>query len=263
MSKSRGSRSSELAGGRPALRGGVPGLPAVERRRSMRATMFIGASSPRDVVERMWSAADQLIANAAARVDQSMLLKDGDRSTVAKIIAGESALVLKRYNPKGGAHTAVHAIMRSRARWCWSNGRRLLAAGLLTPQPLAMLEERRAGILRLRSYLLTEYVDGESLRALIDSAATPLDRVRDLARQFATIWQKLGQLRLGHGDMKATNFIVDRDERLWLIDLDGMRQYRSRAMLRRERRSDLARFMRNWQDLPEVAAAFRARIGTG
>ena len=77
------------------------------------------------------------------------------------------------------------------------------------------------------------------------------------------MWQDLGALRLGHGDMKATNFIVDPAGKLWLIDLDGMRRYRTGPLLRAERRKDLARFMRNWQERPEVAAIFRARIGTG
>jgi len=170
---------------------------------------------------------------------------------------------LKRYNLRGGVHTAIHLPMRSRARWSWLNGRRLVAAGVPTPMPLACIEERRFRLLRVRSWLLTTFVQGRSLLELVQSQQLAGDRLVDLARQFSRIWQTLGQLRAGHGDMKASNLIVDPDDQLWLIDLDGLRIYRSAALLRRERRNDLARFMRNWNDYPEVAAKFRARIGTG
>ena len=210
------------------------------------------------LVERLWSDPDQLVANGR-------MLKDGDRCTVVAIESpsGDRPMVLKRYNLKGGFHTAVHAALRSRAAWSWINAVRLLEAGLPTPRPLAMLEERRILVFRRRSSLLTELVPGRSLLELVQAGTLSGDHLRDCAKQFTVIWQKLGHLRLGHGDMKATNFLVDANHRLWLIDLDGMRRYRSLMWLRRERRNDMEAFMRNWQDRPDVAAIFRARIGTG
>ena len=46
-----------------------------------------------------------------------------------------------------------------------------------------------------------------------------------------------------------------------MIDLDGMRVYRSSPLFRRERRNDMATFLYNWQDHPQVATLFRTRIG--
>jgi hypothetical protein len=216
------------------------------------------------LVERLWAAPDDLLASGH-------MLKDGDRCTVVRLPAGDSSaqancegpLTLKRYNLKDRLHTAVHTLLRSRAMWGWINGRRLVAAGIPTPMPLACVEERRQVALRLRSYLLTTFVPGRSLLEIVVAREASREQLTDLAVQFARLWQALGQLRAGHGDMKASNFIVDPEGRLWLIDLDGLRQYRSAMWLRRERRNDLARFMRNWQEHPEVAATFRARIGTG
>jgi len=211
-----------------------------------------------ELMEKLWSDPDQLIA-------EGRMLKDGDRCTVVALerLSGRQSIVLKRYNLKGGFHTAIHATLRSRAAWSWINAIRLLQAGLPTPQPLAMLEERNVGVFRQRSYFMTDMVSGQPLSELVQSRGLSDDHLRDCARQFSVIWQKLGQLRLGHGDMKASNFLVDSELRLWLIDLDGMRRYRSLPWLRRERRNDMERFMRNWKDRPEVAAIFRARIGTG
>jgi hypothetical protein len=224
--------------------------------------MLHAADLDSTLTERLWTDPDAVIGS-------SRMLKDGDRCTVVQVtgeVASASAPsggTLKRYNLKDGFHTAVHAVLRSRARWGWLNGRRLFAAGVCTPMPLACIEELRHGALHLRSYLLTPFVPGRSLLNLVTSGDASGERLADLAKQFSRMWQALGQLRAGHGDMKATNFIVDPQWRLWLIDLDGMRMHRSALLLRRERRNDLARFMRNWQDRPEAAAVFRARIGTG
>ena len=228
----------------------------VLRRRSMHAVSWHESSLPAALVDRLWSSPDQLIA-------EGTMLKDGDRCTVVRLDIDGRLMVLKRYNIKGAFHTAVHWFMRSRARWCWRSGRMLIDAGLLTPQPLAILEERRAGLLRRRSYLLTEFVPGLPLRAWIEQGKREAKDLHAIVAQFTRTWRELNTLRLGHGDMKATNFIVDPDGQLWLIDLDGMRTYSRGPLLRAERRKDIARFMRNWQDHPEVAAAFRARLGTG
>ncbi len=242
-------------------------LPPVQQSRSMSRVMWHVGELPAALVDRLWSTPDEVLS-------RGHMLKDGDRSTVVRVALDSTSedasrsnadrhCTLKRYNLKSPLHTAMHMPLRSRARWSWLNGRRLIKAGLPTPAPLACVEERRHGLLRLRSYLLTTFVPGRSLLDTIHSGEVDAAELASLAKQFARIWQTLGQLRAGHGDMKATNFIVDPQGKLWLVDLDGLRIHRSGVLLRRERRHDLVRFMRNWQDRPEVAAVFRARIGTG
>lgn len=222
----------------------------------MRAVLTHDPSLPSALIDQLWSNPDQLIATAT-------MLKDGDRCTVVRLDINGRSHVLKRYNLKGPFHTAVHWFMRSRARWCWHSGLMLLSGGLLTPRPLAFLEERQFGVFRRRSYLLSEFVPGVSLRQWIDQGKHESRALHAIANQFCHAWRELSVRRLGHGDMKATNFMVDPQGRLWLIDLDGMRTYPRGLMLRAERRKDIVRFMRNWQGQPEVAAAFRARIGIG
>ncbi len=220
--------------------------------RTFRFALRHGPAAPACILDRMTEGIEQL-------VDEAPALKRGDRCTVVRVDGDGRPLVLKRYNLKGPAHTLVHLFLRSRAAWCWRNGHRLLQAGLATPEPLACWE-CRAGPLRLQSYLLTEFVPGPTLLARVGEAEpTEIDR---LAAAFARVWRLLGELRAGHDDMKATNFIAGGDGRLWLVDLDGMRIGLPAPFFRRARRRDLARFMRNWRDRPEVAAAFRARIDT-
>ena len=185
------------------------------------------------------------------------MLKDGDRCTVVHV---EDAYVLKRYNLRGPVHTARHVFLRSRAAHCWRAGHRLLRAGLATPEPLAW-SERRLGPLRFESYLLMPYVSGPTLLELVRNGASG-DDVERVASRFAEIWRGLGGVRAGHDDMKASNFIVGDDGRLWMIDLDGVRLGLPEPRFRRARQKSLARFMRNWRAHEEAAAAFRAAIGT-
>ena len=226
-------------------------------RRSLDRFMMHDPSAPTPLIDALW-------ANANALVESGSMLKDGDRCTVVRVTSMNGAelkkpLVIKRYNAKGYFHTTTHLCMRSRAHWAWMNGRRLMGAGLLTPRPIAGVEQRKWGVLRLGSTIVNEYIAGHSLRELVDDPKTTESELRDLAARFVAIWRTLGIMRIGHGDMKATNFIVDPQRHLWLIDLDGMRAYKSSAMLRRERRNDLTRFMANWSGQPGVAAIFRAR----
>ena len=69
-----------------------------------------------------------------------------------------------------------------------------------------------------------------------------------------------GELRAGHDDMKAANFIVDADGHVWMIDLDGMRLGLPGPLFRRVRRLDHACFMRNWKENAVAAALFGARL---
>lgn len=231
-------------------------MEPVECRRSSRRVLWRVEGAPGELVEELWSDPNQVVAGGET-------LKDGDRCTVVKIERGGRSFVLKRYNQKDRLHAATHLLLRSRARWSFLNARKLLESGLPTPKPLVCVDERRQGVFTVGSCLVTEFIDGISLRDMVEDGWLKGESLREFAKQFAGLWQTLGQLRIGHGDMKATNFIIDPSGRLWLIDLDGMRVYRSGALLRRERRNDIARFMRNWQEKPEAAAIFRARIGAG
>ena len=96
----------------------------------------------------------------------------------------------------------------------------------------------------------------------VESGAAEPAVLEKLAEEFGRIWRGLGRLKARHHDMKATNFIVDAEHRLWLIDLDGMRTGLPGPLFRHARRADRERFMRNWRDWPEVADRFRARIDT-
>ena len=194
-------------------------------------------------------------------VDSGELIKPGDRSTVVKLSREGRDYLLKRYNLRGPLHTAAHLLIRSRARWSWENSLLARDCGLPAPRPLACMEIR-FGACRGRSYFLSEVLVGRSLSEMMLDPATDSTQRVELARRFEEIWTLLGQSHLSHGDMKATNFIITPEMEMWLIDLDGMRKQRPGPWWRREREKDRRRFMKNWRDQPESAAAFLACVDT-
>ena len=234
-----------------------PAGSVVLKRRSFTLKMCYDSRLPHELTEELWSDADRL-------VDDGTPLKQGDTTTVVRVDAAEASppgksWVLKRFNLRGLAHTTTHLLSLSRAARNWACGLHLCSGGIASPRPMAFLEQR-LGPFRTQSYVLTEFVPGTRLREF-DFKANRSDRELDvLCQEFARIWHRLGQLRMSHGDMKATNFLVASDHRLWLIDLDGARIHRANAAFRKARNRDWSRFMKNWRSTPEIANAFRVAV---
>jgi len=99
-----------------------------------------------------------------------------------------------------------------------SSARRLLAAGLLrlsrwrhrrSPRRFAAHGFDRSRI-RQQASILRDFIEHNN------PEQTDL---RDFAQQFRQSLAGPGQLRVGHGDMKGHEFIVDPENRIWLIDL--------------------------------------------
>ena len=73
-----------------------------------------------------------------------------------------------------------------------------------------------------------------------------------LSGKFAALFRRLIEVRLSHGDFKATNFILE-DGEICLIDLDSMKSHRVNALFKKAFRRDLRRFQKNWESLPEIS----------
>lgn len=180
--------------------------------------------------------ADEAIAGGRA-------LKQGGSATVALVEREGRPLVIKRYNLKGVGHWLRRCWRPTRAWHSWVEGHRLNFVGIATPRPLGMLEHRRLG-LRGRSYLVTEYLDGQDI---IEAFAPYLDGgLPDPMLQAASaLFAGFIRERISHGDLKGTNLLW-RDGQLWLIDLDAVRQHPDPGSFAPAFARDRARFLRNW-----------------
>lgn len=181
------------------------------------------------------------------------LLKRGKTSTVGRIKIEGRDLVVKRYNIKNFGHGLRRSVMATRAAHSWRNAHLLLLLGIATPRPVAMLE-KRCGPFRRKAYFISEYLDGP--HALDFFREGDLHEKSAVARQIADIFKSLKSAKISHGDMKATNILIHKQEPV-LIDVEGICAYNSRRRFLSAHHKDIKRFFKNWKDLPKTAAMFR------
>ncbi len=214
------------------------------------------------VVDRLWDDPDEFLAagqvltqddhGAVARVPVKAPTADGHfRNTAVGL--------LKRFNLRGVAHTLTRLLLFTRGSRSWTYGREMLDAGVGTARPLAMVEDR-LGPLRFRSFVLTEQVEGTPLPEFLATTTLNSLELDRLAGQFARIWHTLGELRIVHGSMHASNFLVTPDRQLKLINLDGTWRHWFDLTFLHRRDRDWLRFMKAWRGQPEFGAAFRAAV---
>lgn len=198
---------------------------------------------------------DELFEAPASVTARGRVLKHDGTTTVTVVGDPDRCWVVKRYNTKNAWHALRRLFRTSRAVNCWRAASRLRKAGIDTPRPVAAMEERRFGILRGRSWFISEYIDGDTLaQAIGHDTGHP----SPLVAQAADIVLRLRTAGIVHGDLKATNFLVHGD-RIYLVDLDATRNPRGRR-LEAGLRKDLARFLRNWSDRPDLLGDFQDRL---
>lgn len=174
-------------------------------------------------------------------IERGRILKDGNSATVAEIILGGQVYVIKRYNLKSHWVSVKRAFGRSRAHTSWLGGHILNLMSVPTSVPVAMVEERRWGILR-RAYFISTLTPGDDAYHYLPAVGCQ----GDLLRNFESVFYGLIYTQVSHGDMKATNFLVDGD-RVAIIDLDAVRIHSSELRFKQAIRKDFDRFLQNWR----------------
>ncbi|MBM3969579.1 MAG: hypothetical protein FJ302_06915 [Planctomycetes bacterium] len=244
-------------------------------RQSLVRRMIYDCRLSRPLVDRLWNDLDsfaqrgRVLSDRARAQVTAIRLDDGEIQHSSHLPPGPHARrlsqpaidegVLKRFRLCGWWHTSGHMFLPTRAQNCWGYGRKLLKVGLLTPRPLAMIEER-AGPLRFCSSVLTEFVPGINLDRFVQQTEPSTQELSRLAEDFAEMWFKFGQLRLSHGDFYPGNLLVTPDGRLQLIDLDRMNQHWFRHRHLRQREKDWKCFQERSQQVPALWAAFHAAV---
>jgi hypothetical protein len=145
----------------------------------------------------------------------------------------ERPVVYKRFRVTSQADPWLSLLRPTAAHRSWVNGQGLWERDLPTPRPLAVLH--RGGLLAREGYLLTEKVpDALDLHAFVRGLGPPERQVglRRLIEQVARLVRDLHRRRLSHRDLKAANLLVN-PERVWFVDLVGVRRHRRLARGRR------------------------------
>jgi hypothetical protein len=180
-----------------------------------------------------------------------------DRCVVARHETEAGPLLVKLHNWGGAWRTLRMLFRETAAHHCAELGLHLHRHGILTPRPRAYLD-LHFGPWTYKSYLVSDYVRGESLYRYIRFGVQTDDELEHIARQVARIWQRLVEMGASHNDMKPENFIVDSNSDVWLIDLERVR-LRGSARRQRERQLfDMRNFLhvRGWHRRAKARAIF-------
>ena len=180
--------------------------------------------------------------------ENSAYLKQGNTCTVKSVLVDNEKYVIKRYNPKGIVYELMHKGQMSRARKSWINAHLLCFIGVLTPRPVALIEQQPA-LGKRCSYFICKYVEGQnSWDFFCDKDKSEQDKQLAADKLLAAL-KKLCEYKITHGDLKGSNFLIHNDQ-VWMLDLDAMCQYKANWRYRKNWLRDKQRFLKNWEKKP-------------
>lgn len=185
---------------------------------------------------------------------QLEVLKAGGSSTVIKTHLDDKTFVIKRYNIKNTLHWMRRSLRKTRAAESWKLANTLRLFGVQTPKPIAFIEKRFLG-LRHKSYFFMEYIKGPNLAEYFANYQADDAHFEKIAARVVTLLKDITKMKMSHGDLKATNILIENDKPV-LLDLDGMKEYKTQKKANRVYKSEIKRFMKNWKNQPGVRALF-------
>ncbi len=232
-----------------------PTANQIERRRSWTRRLWFDESLPAGIANALVSGDVDSMLSAAEP------LQVKDRCIVARLEDSGQRFLLKRHIWGGPSRTLRMLHRQPAARRNSQLANRIRELGIPTPRPVACLEHC-FGPLGYRSYLLTEYIEGESLWQGIRHGRYRRDDYDSIAEQVAQLWERLLQAGVSHNDLKPENLLVDPHRKVWLIDLEKVALKSSGQKLARKHAEDASRFLhvRNWHPQPEIAEVFRSAL---
>ena len=173
-------------------------------------------------------------------MDAGKILKNGNTCYVSGVRWNGKSIVVKRYNHKGFIHSLRHTIKKSRAYRVWLHANRLGMLNIATPKPLAYIEDRR-GPLVWKSYLVTEYVEGQKLCDCLQESSVTEQQRSKITGQITELLDELGKHRISHGDLNHSNILITANGPV-LTDLDAMRAHKWNWSYKPRQAKDLEHF---------------------
>ena len=193
------------------------------------------------------SSFESFVGDPNNHIKKERLMKDGNSTTVAEFNFDGKICVIKRYNLKSPWQKIKYLFKPSRAAKCWRNSLMLRMLGVETPRPFMIMEERLFGLLRKKAYFVCEKIEAPNLIEYFEGKQLNHSELALIIAKFRNLFQIMIDYKISHGDMKASNFIF-HNEKLFVLDLDGMKRHQSNRSFKKAIMKDFNRFMKNWRN---------------
>lgn len=186
------------------------------------------------------------------------VLKNGNTCTAFKTTINDKPVVVKRYNIKSFSHLLRIFWRQSRALKSWKNANALGLLCISSPKPIAFYERRILWFFHGKAYYIANYVNGPLLKDYLPDVRDS-DEFQRVAKQVGDLFCVFKEMKIVHGDMKATNFVLN-EGKVYLLDLDAMRICLGSKAFEKGHQKDIERFLKNWENHPEIAEYFRSAL---
>lgn len=165
-----------------------------------------------------------------------------DTTTVGMVVLDGKEFVVKRYNIKSFSHFLRKFWRQSNATRTWKNTHYLQQVGISTLTPVAVVEQRIAGLLRGKAYFISEYVNGVCGVDYFAAKNKPTLQWQKVMQNIVAMMQQMYQAKIEHHDLQWCNILIVDDQPL-LLDLDHMKVHkRNNGLYRRVWRRDVEHF---------------------
>lgn len=183
------------------------------------------------------------------------------RNTLKKFVCSdETTLVVKRFGHLPMFRKLIYStVCRSKACRAYYNGLEFLERGFRTPDPVAYIEVKKAGIL-FDSYFISLYSDDKALYPVLVDAERFDTALAECVAQFIYDLHSSGSV---HGDPNLNNILygmtADGEVRLSVIDTN--RSYFKRHISKRRRLKNLMRVTHRRDLMRQIAGRYAVLSG--
>ncbi len=196
----------------------------------------LGDGFPAGLTDQHWlNFCNQLIKNPSALAGFAALKASKDGQVIQATIADSVQVVCKKSLTRGAFRRILAKLHGSKERKQFEIATKLIACGISTAAPYALIHKRFASA----GWLITQYLensidlDQAALSELPRMPSQQQRRVKNvLIQKLAELISQLQKHHVYHRDFKASNILATdlvsggRDVKVWLIDTEGI-QFRT------------------------------------
>lgn len=168
----------------------------------------------------------------------------------------EPSLVVKYYPLRSWLLQPIkYRFKMTRAMRSWRYGQLLADAGV-SVIPIWGIWQHMHWLGPLQGFILMPFQAGVTLDVFIATQKNHVTRLENVVEQIVSMYLKLCRMHMSHGDFKAKNFIVDDNDKVYLLDLDAVTLHKNRRFEKAAQTKDWARLIRNFAKDPRVIKCF-------